>query len=271
VVGSPAPAHTAGAGRGDQQVLESRAGSVRIVNLVPARDLTGEREQWLVDGLVAALPGMRMADLFAQRRDMLHDADLVTVATVGGPDGELVGLLASGWGVSTIGEEFLHVTSQFVGERYRHGRVFRASWAAHFAQVCALRGDVPGLTVLKTCNPLVYCAMRAFTRLPGITMYPDITAREQDPDLVRRAVAVARSIAPSHGFAGRTGVIHGIGIPEDLYITTPLAADRRVNSYFARTTGPSDRILCLLAIPSKAAAERVLRTLGASPVFADTA
>ncbi len=266
---------TTGSARADRPL------ATRIINLVSA-DLTAEREKWLMDGLVAALPSLRMAELFAQRRTMLRDVDLVTIAVTGngdGPDevagsggfvGDLVGFLASKWTVSASDEEFLHITSQFVAEGHRYGRVFRSSWAAHFSEVCRRQGDCPRLSVLKTCNPEVYCAMRVFTRLSGITMFPDIDAPVQDPDLTIRAGEIARAIAPEHRFSGRTGIIHGVGVPEDLYPTMPLAADQRVNDYFTRTTGPTDRMLCMLSIPSKAIAERVLRALGAPEMFAET-
>lgn len=298
----PVPPMAAGRDTPASTVRATGPQAIRIVNLVSA-DLTAEREQWLVAGLITALPSLRMAELFAQRRDMLRDVDLVTVAVtdgdggsgcigggagvgVGGPSGvakqdgmagpdgmagDLAGLLASKWTVSAADEEFLHITAQFVAECQRHGRVFRLSWAAHFAEVCRRQRDCPGLSVLKTSNPLVYCAMRVFTRLLGVTMYPEIGALVQDSDLTRRAGEIAKVIAPEYGFSGGTGVIHDIGVPSDLYRTTPLSADRRVNAYFARNAGPADRMLCMLAIPSRAVAEHVLRALGAPEVFADSA
>lgn len=236
---------------------------VRIATLVPAEQLTAEREQQLVEGLIAALPSLRMADLFERRRDMFRNADLVTIATT---EGEVVGALASQWAMSADGADFLHITSQFVGERYRQGHVFKLSWAGHFAEVCRRRG-CPQLTVLKTYNPIVYCAMRSFTRLPGVTMYPDIAAPAPDPERGRVAACVAWAVAPGHPFSERTGVIRDIGAPADLYPAMPMSRDRAVNDYFLRTTGPADRVLCMLAIPTRAAAEAVLRAFGAPPVL----
>ncbi|MGH3778223.1 MAG: hypothetical protein ACRDRR_21210 [Pseudonocardiaceae bacterium] len=228
--------------------------------------MTSAREKFLVEGLIAALPSLRMADLFECRRDMFRNADLVTIATTGS---EVIGALASRWAVSADGADFLHITSQFVGERHRQGHVFKLSWAGHFAEVCRRRG-CPQLSVLKTYNPIVYCAMRWFTRLPGIAMYPDITAPAADPELGRRAGWVASAVAPGHAFSWRTGVIRGIGVPADLYPAMPMSSDPAVNDYFLRTTGPADRVLCMLTIPTRAAAGAVLRALGAPPVLPGT-
>ena len=63
--------------------------TVQITNLVPSVDLTPARERWLIDGLVDALPSLKMRELFSLRRDMFTEADLITVA-VSQPAGAVV-------------------------------------------------------------------------------------------------------------------------------------------------------------------------------------
>ena len=232
--------------------------AVEISNLVPASDLTTATEQWLVDGLITALPGLKMADLFAIRRDMFREADLVTVATAV-PGGTAVGALASRWCALPSGDEFLHVLTQFVGERYQRGPVFRQSWGSHFTAL----GSVPDVIALKTYNPIVYCAMRAFTRIPGVTLYPEITpGAGQDPVMARLAGQVASAVGNAHAFVPQTGVISGIGVPRDLYPELPRSSSREANDYFAATARPGDRVLCVLRVPDRRAGGFILSAFG---------
>lgn len=234
--------------------------AVEISNLVPVGCLSAATEQWLVDGLIAALPGLRLGDLFAARRDMFRDADVVTVATAA-PGGAAVAVLSSRWCALPSGRPFLHVLTQFVGERYQRGVVFRRSWGSHFTAL----GSVPELIALKTYNPIVYCAMRAFTRIPGVTLYPGITPDAgQDPVMARLAGEVASAIGTGDAFVPRTGVIRGIGVPRDLYPELPRSSSREANDYFAATTQPGDRLLCVLRVPDSEAGELILGAFGRS-------
>jgi hypothetical protein len=233
-------------------------GNVEIINLVPAAELTPDRERWLVEGLVAALPSLKLRELFEQRRDMFTEADLITVA-VSRPAQAAVGALSSRWATVRAGGQFLHVTTQFVGEDYRHGMVFRQSWAAHLATLCAGPWGFPTVSVLKTYNPQVFCAMQAFGLIDGVSFYPAIHGTEPDVDLARLARAIARTIARGYPFNATTGVISGVGVPADLYPALPMSNNPDVNRYFAETTRPGDRVLCMLVVPTPQAVSAVMR------------
>jgi len=224
--------------------------SVRIANLVPAVDLTASRERWLVDGLVDALPRLRMRELFALRMEMFREADLITVA-VAQPSGAAVGALSSRWLTLDGGERFLHVTTQFVGDGYQHGAVFRPSWSAHLTAVSAGRWGFPPISVLKTYNPVVFCAMRSLSRIPGVGFYPSLDGTAP-PAVARLAVRIANAISAGHPFDPATGVISDVGVPPDLYPALPRSTDWVVNRHFARTTRPGDRVLCMLTVPATA-------------------
>jgi hypothetical protein len=220
------------------------------------------REQWLVDCLIEALPQLKMRELFDRRRDMFTEADLITVA-VAASTGKAVGALSSRWVTLDSGVPFLHITTQFVGERHRHGVVFRRSWAEHLRQVSAGPRGFPGISVLKTYNPKVYCAMSSFARIPAVSFYPSLVTTPGPAVAERRLAAeIAATISPGHRFDLSTGVIADAGVPADLYPELPRSTDETVNEYFARTVRPQDRLLCLLRVPSEAV-EPVLRYFAA--------
>jgi hypothetical protein len=237
---------------------------LKIKNLVPSRGLTPDVEEWIVDGLVAALPGLKMETLFALRRDMFREADLITLATEPS-GGTVVGALSSRWCAYPSGGEFLHILTQFVGERYQGGAAFAGSWGGHFTRLYSEWSRFPGLFVLKTYNPIVYCAMRAFTRVPGVTFYPDVRLARQDEPTMEMAEQVAAAISPDHVFIPETGIIRGAGEPRDLYPALPESKNQRVNDYFAATTVPGDRMLCMLSVPTPEAAGMILGAFGARP------
>lgn len=230
-----------------------------ITNLMP-REMTPAREDWLIDGLTTALPSLRMAALFALRKDMFREADLITVAVAA--DGSAVGVLSSRWVESSHDDCFLHILTQFVGEDHQGGPVFRDCWAAHLAALAGTERGMPHLFVLKTYNPIVFCAMRAFTAIPDVLMYPDLLAKMQEPAMARLAAQVARIVSPGLFFSPETAVIRSAGVPPDLYPALPLSSDVMVNEYFATVTQTGDRVLCLLLAPTAASRRAILGSFG---------
>lgn len=239
-------------------------GTLEISNLVPNRALTPDVEDSITTGLIASLPTLKMGTLFAHRRDMFREADLITLATDMN-DRTVIGALSSRWCTTPAGGRFLHILTQFVGERYQGGIAFPRSWGSHFAQLYRDWSEFPDLLVLKTYNPIVYCVMRSFTRAPGVTFYPEIREERYDPDAAERAAAIAKIISPDHAFDPETGVIHGAGDPPDLYPSLPASRNPKVNEYFAAHARPGDRILCMLNVPTADAAGMILGVFGVTP------
>jgi hypothetical protein len=242
----------------------SDTGTLEISNLVPHRALTPDVEDSITAGLIASLPALKMRTLFDQRRDMFREADLITIAT-DTKDRTVIGALSSRWCTTPSGGRFLHILTQFVGERYQGGIAFPRSWGSHFARLYGDWSEFPDLLVLKTYNPIVYCVMRTFTRVPGVTFYPEIREGRDDPDAAGRAAEIAKVVAPDHVFAQETGVISGIGDPPDLYPSLPESRNTKVNEYFARHARPGDRILCMLSVPTPDAAGMILDVFGVTP------
>lgn len=239
-------------------MASERDSTVVIDSLIPGHDWTAGTEQWLIDGLTAALPELRMSALFATRRDMFREADVITVAT-DTTTGTAVGALTSRWCALPSGRRFLHILTQFVGTQYQHGVVFRRSWHDHFTSL----GTVPELIVLKTYSPIVYCAMRAFTRVPGVTLYPDVSpAGSQDLVMANLAVQIAEAVANRHVFVPEIGVIRNVGMPQDLYRQMPRSSHEPANAYFSAAVRPGDRVLCVLHASSEEAREHIRTAFG---------
>ncbi len=226
-------------------------------------------ERWLREGLVAALPDLRMAQLFASRPDLLHEAEHLVVG-VERDSGQPVSALGASWEHTTDGRPFLHIGVQFVAATLRGGQVFSTSWLALLEEVIAT-GGFPVLSALRTYNPVAYCAMRAYGELPGAVMYPRVTRNGSAPgggsvagppdgrDLAMRALAgeIAATLAPGAAFDPASGLLAGIGVPRELYRERPLSADAAVNAHFARYTSPGDRILCAVHVHDPATAEAI--------------
>ncbi|MFJ9413112.1 hypothetical protein ACIRPT_02965 [Streptomyces sp. NPDC101227] len=230
-----------------------------MLTLPPGRELPTETEKRIVDGLVLAMPGLRTRQLFTLRRDMLTEADYVVVGVDRERD-RVVSLLTSRWAEIPSGRTCLHIMIQFVGDAYRNGMVFKESWAAHFAQLLAEGHPFPEVIALKTYNPVVHCAMSAFSGHPEIFMYPDLAG--QDDSRAALAAEVAEALAPGAAFDPVSGVVPGIGRPLDLYRERPLSHVPTANRYFAEHTERGDRVLCLLHVPTQAGAHSILTALG---------
>ncbi|KPI09483.1 hypothetical protein OK074_3289 [Actinobacteria bacterium OK074] len=248
--------------------LPARRQRPLIRELPPGRELSAATERWLVQGLTAALPDLRVARLFELRRDMLTDADHL-VCAVSAEDGTAVGLLASSWTHLPSGRSCLHVTVQFIGVGYRHGSIFRHSWAALFARLRDDGHGFPDVVALKTYNPVVHCAMSAFGAHPEIGLYPAVASvGAATGDLTPVAAALvaeaAEAVAPGARFDRDHGVLRAVGRPADLYRRRPLSSAPDVDAYFAAHVDPGDRLLCLLHFSTPAAKQAVLTALGVS-------
>ncbi len=222
------------------------ATQVRIERWEQPNALDDERDAWLKNGLISGMPSLRMAELFACRAQLFRDVDFLVVA-VHTVDDVPLAVLGARWHTTAAGLAFLHIGVQFVAESAQGGDVFRLSWRELLAAVVE-SGRFPTLTALKTFNPIAYCAMRAYGRLPGAVMYPEIERAARDSAIDAIAKQVAWDLAPNHVFDAVTGAIKGIGTPQDLYHERPTCDDESVNDYFATHLEPGDRLLSLVQI-----------------------
>lgn len=224
---------------------------VRIDTWDDEHRIDDERAAWLQRGLVEAMPDLRVADLLVLRPGLLTESQHLVVAS--DPHSDLpLAVLGSSWKLTGAGRRFLHVGVQFVSPQLRGTDVFRRSWLEHMRIVIS-HGQFPTLSCLKTYNPVAYCAMRDFGRLPGAVMYPDVTGdgRSDGDGLRDCAVTIAAVVASDHDFDAETGIIRGVGQPRNLYRQRPLSREQDVNSYFGRHVAEGDRLLCVVEVRSR--------------------
>jgi hypothetical protein len=233
-----------------------------VVRLPTRPRLSPEDCERVHAGLAAALPDLRMRELFRLRPDLFRNADYL-VAAVDPRLDRVVGVLASQWVELPTGRPCLHILAQFVGARYRGGSVFRRSWTLHFAELLAEGHRFPEVVVLKTYNPVAYCAMYAFSGHEEIRFHPEPGgAHSGDAGMRRLAEEVAATISPGHPFDPATSVIRGVGVPADLYPAIPACSVEPVSAYFRRSVRPGDRVLCVLHVPTEAGVQAILSALG---------
>ncbi|WP_239333226.1 hypothetical protein [Frankia sp. CiP3] len=228
-------------------------------------------DAWLKAGLATALPDLRMDALFAARPELFRSAEHLVVCLDASADtsagaglddrgaggGRPVAVLGASWASTADGERFLHIGVQFVARDLRGGAAFSASWLALLDDVVSTT-EFPRISVLRTYNPVAYCAMRAYGRLPGAALYPDPRRERRDARISELAARVARAVAPGAPFDRRSGRLAGIGVPTDLYRTRPTSDDDLVNTHFARHTRPGDRILCMVHVRSEQTIQAIL-------------
>lgn len=224
---------------------------VRIERWSGTRPLTEEQDRWLKRGMVEVMPDLRMDELVRLRPALFREPEHLVVARDAEADVPLA-VLGSSWQFTAAGERFLHIGVQFVAARLRGGDTFRLSWLEHMAAVLA-SGHFPSWSALKTFNPVAYCAMRDYGRLPGAVMYPEVQMDSPGRDAALDSVAqcIAGALAPAHAFDPAVGVIRGIGVPRDLYRERPHCRDEQVNAHFAEHVAVGDRQLCIVHVRSK--------------------
>jgi hypothetical protein len=233
-----------------------------VLELPRGPELTGETSAWIIDGLEAAMPSLNIREYFQAKGSTLSDCDFVVVAVERDSE-RIISTLTSRWhGSEGGGRAFLHLKILMIAPRYQKTRLINDVWAFHLARVCESRFGFPYVIALRTYNPVVFGAMRIFTRIEGIRMYPEIAIEKQDPDLARLAREIAAQISPGLDFVVETGVVRRAGVPPDFYPAMPSSRRSDVYEYFRRHLAPTDRLLCLLVVESEAAKHRALHLFG---------
>jgi hypothetical protein len=208
------------------------------------------------------MPDLRMAAYFAAKPGWFEETGRLLVA-IEPSSGRLLGALTSKiWPGSPACPTFLHISTQFVTQDRQRTSLLRRMWGLHFEKLDET-GAAPSILVLKTCNPSAFNAMRVFSGIDGIALYPRLDGGAQDPELRDLAYRVAGIIAPGLPFHSGTGVIAGAGVPLDFYPALPLSGRPEVDTYFKARLTPADRLLCISVIRTETAKRKVLRAFGA--------
>lgn len=243
-------------------------GSYVVYRLNVHEWLERDAEEWLIAGLTDAFPDLKITEYFAERREMLRTSDHISVA-VAEPGGRFAGFLSSRWqtGEAGVADSFLHASVFLLAEQFRRTQLFRHMWRVHLDGLMQDGFGFPWVVALKTYNPAVYAALRTFTRVDGVKLYPRIADGVQDEAMASMAAAIKERIAPELIFDPSTGAIEGAGVPRDFYAARPSCRSDDVERYFAQHLREGDRILCVLDFPrSELVSRRVLKMFGLAAV-----
>lgn len=235
-----------------------------IHGATPRRPLGKEGEAWIVRGLIKAMPALKIEEYFKAKGTWFAEYDYLLIAVERTTD-ELIAVLSSRWLDLEDGLGVLHVTMQLITSQYQKTHLLKHMWGAHFRMVSQSRVGSPSVIAWRTCNPVAFKAMRTFTRIDGVRMYPDIDAETQDPWMTELARRIAARISPGLGLCARTGVIKGASVPVDFYPALPTAHGDALNRYFAEHLTLADRLLCVLSISTDAAKRKILKAFGLEP------
>ncbi|WP_188830515.1 hypothetical protein [Nocardia camponoti] len=220
--------------------------------------MTELQDNWLKNGLTKVMPDLRMHDLLTARPQLFQEPEFLVVARDTVADVPLA-VLGSTWNFTSTGERFLNIGVQFVAAHLRGTDVFRHSWLAHLESVTS-SGHFPALSALKTFNPIAYCAMRDYGRLPGSVMFPELQAEltHSDEALIASVQRIANVIRPTQDFDMGAGVFRDIGVPRDLYRKRPRSRDDQVNAYFEDNVAEGDRLLCVVHVRNKQTEDAIM-------------
>lgn len=236
--------------------LEVRPTGGAIGHLDPrSRGFDAAARAAVAESWARALPGLRIRELLRLRPELLRDPERIILAV--DPQGELAGILSHRWGRTAEGEPFLHVPVQMIGEAHQRSSLLKHMWRRLFELLSDGGERFPSVIAMRTCNPSAYQAMRVFTRIPDVGLFPGLAAANEDP-LGRLAARIARVLEPDAHYSPRTGVLRGVGLPRDLYPDLPTCPRPDVDRFFRRRVRPEDRVLCVLSIASDRARSRIL-------------
>jgi hypothetical protein len=236
---------------------QAAVGCVVIHGFRPAEGFPARTDDWLKRGLVDAMPDLRLRDLFGLRPGLFTDVEFLVVAEHE-QTGQPAAVLGSRWAFTSTGRRFLHIGVQFVASSLRGGSLFLRTWQAHLAMVVE-SGFFPALSALKTYNPVAYCAMRSYGKLPGALMFPAMDQPGGDAPMATVAGDIAQALAPDNEFDARCGVLRGVGVPPDLYRERPACDDPFVNAYFDRHVRPGDRLLAIVEVHSPQTEDAIMQ------------
>jgi len=176
--------------------------------------------------------------------------------------GRYVGLMAASE-LLAAGYPSTYIETLLIAEHLQGTNAAPGLVAALFGGVVHGLGDFPEMVLMKTYTPKAYALMRRFAVLPEVLFYPDIDG-PSDPTTRALAARLASFLSPTEEFCAETGVIRGGGgrISSDFWRYRPASGDDAVDRFFRREVGSSDRMLCIVRAPTRAARLALVNALG---------
>ncbi len=196
--------------------------------------------------------GMQQFDVlqyFGNQPNIFETYDHLVLAT--DPEGErIIGILGAKDFVRGS-TRFLYLWTAMVVDRYHRTSLFKRINQFFLRQVSERNGGLPPLIVAKTYNPVVYNMFRALSaRIPGTTLYPDLEAPRQNPDMVDLALDVVGTLSANLRLDAETGLIPGgqRSVAPDFFPRMAMSSHARTNDHFVAHVGSSDQILCMVRL-----------------------
>lgn len=195
------------------------------------------------------MPQFDVLQYFGNQLDIFETYDHLVLAT--DPEGErIIGILGAKDFVRGA-TRFLYLWTAMVVDRYHRTSLFKRINQFFLRQVSERNGGLPPLIVAKTYNPVVYNMFRALSaRIPGATLYPDLEAPRQSPDMVDLARDVVGTLSANLRLDAETGLIPGgqRSVAPDFFPRMAMSSHARTNDHFVAHVGSSDQILCMVRL-----------------------
>ncbi len=203
----------------------------------------------IVADLQEGMPQFDVLQYFGNQPDIFETYDHLVLAT--DPEGErIIGILGAKDFVRGS-TRFLYLWTAMVVDRYHRTSLFKRINQFFLRQVSERNGGLPPLIVAKTYNPVVYNMFRALSaRIPGATLYPDLEAPRQSPDMVDLALDVVGTLSANLRLDAETGLIPGgqRSVAPDFFPRMAMSSHARTNDHFVAHVGSSDQILCMVRL-----------------------
>lgn len=203
----------------------------------------------IVADLQEGMPQFDVLQYFGNQPDIFETYDHLVLAT--DPEGErIIGILGAKDFVRGS-TRFLYLWTAMVVDRYHRTSLFKRINQFFLRQVSERNGGLPPLIVAKTYNPVVYNMFRALSaRIPGATLYPDLEAPRQSPDMVDLARDVVGTLSANLRLDAETGLIPGgqRSVAPDFFPRMAMSSHARTNDHFVAHVGSSDQILCMVRL-----------------------
>ncbi|HBO9593786.1 TPA: hypothetical protein L5F78_005438 [Pseudomonas aeruginosa] len=203
----------------------------------------------IVADLQEGMPQFDVLQYFGNQPDIFETYDHLVLAT--DPEGErIIGILGAKDFVRGS-TRFPYLWTAMVVDRYHRTSLFKRINQFFLRQVSERNGGLPPLIVAKTYNPVVYNMFRALSaRIPGATLYPDLEAPRQSPDMVDLARDVVGTLSANLRLDAETGLIPGgqRSVAPDFFPRMAMSSHARTNDHFVAHVGSSDQILCMVRL-----------------------
>ena len=210
-------------------------------------------KQKVIADLKKNMPDYGIEQYFATQAHIFEQADHMAMAVDRKTD-EFVSMYAGRW-FEQQDIRFLYIWTAMVGNAYRGRRVYTSTRSVFYNGVCRSRFPFPQLVAMKTYSPLIYTAYAAFSRVQGVTVYPNLyDMAHPRPELRALAGKVAALLCPKQPYDENLSILRGAqaAVAPDYHPYMQKTDNAVIWEFFAHNLTRADQVLCLVDIPEHA-------------------